>query len=109
MSIKYLFQLGIIAIIAVSCSKDKNGLAWYEASGPVKSIRTSGYNAVEKFGELSEGAVLYDDDVNTLIEFNKDGDVKYLLKTKVNEYLDNGWSLGRTNYKPRKNCQGKVL
>lgn len=107
MSIKYLFQLGIIAIIAVSCSKDKNGLAWYEASGPVKSIRTSGYNAVEKFGELSEGAVLYDDDVNTLIEFNKDGDVTELskldykgnlLEKNISKYDSNGKIIGSTNY-----------
>lgn len=46
---------------------------------------------------------------NNRIWVNKNGVVKYLLKTKLNEYLDNGWTLGRTNYKPRKNCQGKVL
>lgn len=37
------------------------------------------------------------------------GNVKYLDKRKLNEYLENGWQLGRKGYKPRKNCQGKKL
>jgi hypothetical protein len=37
------------------------------------------------------------------------GNVKYLDKRKLNEYLKNGWQLGRKGYKPRKNCQGKKI
>lgn len=39
----------------------------------------------------------------------KDNKVKYLLKTKLDEYLKDGWQLGRVGYKPRKNCQGKCI
>lgn len=39
----------------------------------------------------------------------KDGKVKYLLKKYLNEYLQNGWSLGRVNYKPRRNLQGTLI
>lgn len=37
------------------------------------------------------------------------GNVKYLNKKKLDEYLKNGWSLGRKGYKPRKGQQGKIL
>lgn len=40
---------------------------------------------------------------------NKDGVVKYLLNKYLQEYLDNGWELGRAGYKPRKNGQGKII
>lgn len=50
-----------------------------------------------------------DNSKNPRIWINKDGKVKYLLKTKLNEYLTNGWTLGRVNYKPRKNKQGVLL
>ena len=48
---------------------------------------------------------------NTTIEtvINEDGVVKYLRKVLLNEYMENGWSLGRTGYKPRKNGQGKKI
>lgn len=47
---------------------------------------------------------------NTHIWVNdNNGNVKYLDKRKLNEYLDNGWQLGRKGYKPRKNCQGKII
>lgn len=46
---------------------------------------------------------------NTHIWVNKDGIVKYLDKRKLDEYLNNGWKLGRVGYKPRKKCQGKKI
>ena len=46
---------------------------------------------------------------NDRIWVNKDGVVKYLRKVLLNEYMENGWSLGRTGYKPRKNGQGKKI
>ena len=46
---------------------------------------------------------------NPRIWINKDGIVKYLLKTKLQEYLNSGWELGRPGYKPCKNGQGKEI
>lgn len=46
---------------------------------------------------------------NNRIWINKDGVVKYLRKDLLQEFINNGWSLGRVNYKPRKNGQGKKL
>ena len=73
MKLRDLFY-GMIVVMAIcSCGKQQNDLTWQEASGNVKSIRTTGYEATEKFGEISEGDVLYGTDVNSLIEFNNDG------------------------------------
>lgn len=46
---------------------------------------------------------------NDRIWVNKDGVVKYLRKVLLNEYMENGWSLGRSGYRPRKNGQGKEI
>lgn len=46
---------------------------------------------------------------NKRVWVNKEGKVKYLLKKYLNEYLSNGWKLGRTGYKPRKNKQGTLI
>lgn len=46
---------------------------------------------------------------NKRIWVNKNEKVKYILKEKLDEYLAIGWELGRTGYKPRKNCQGKKI
>lgn len=40
---------------------------------------------------------------------NGNGNVKYLNKKKLNEYLEKGWTLGRKGYKPRKGQQGKII
>lgn len=39
----------------------------------------------------------------------KDGDVRYIVKENLEEFLSNGYELGRKGYKPRKNCQGKRI
>lgn len=39
----------------------------------------------------------------------KDGKVKYLRKELLEEYLNNGWELGRVGYKPRPNKQGSEI
>lgn len=46
---------------------------------------------------------------NSRIWISKDGVTKYLRKELLNEYINNGWQLGRINYKPRKNSQGKII
>jgi hypothetical protein len=43
---------------------------------------------------------------NDRVWVNKDGKVKYLRKIYLSQYQSNGWKLGRTGYKPRKNKQG---
>lgn len=40
---------------------------------------------------------------------NKKGIVKYVRKDVLNKYLENGFSLGRDGYKPRKGMQGHPL
>lgn len=47
--------------------------------------------------------------INPRIWISKDGITKYLRKELLNEYLSNGWQLGRIGYKPRKNAQGKTI
>lgn len=46
---------------------------------------------------------------NPRIWISKEGQTKYLRKELLNDYLSNGWELGRVGYKPRKNCQGKEI
>lgn len=49
------------------------------------------------------------DSKNKFVWVNKGGVVKYLDKRKLNDYINNGWKLGRTGYKPIKNGQGKKI
>ena len=46
---------------------------------------------------------------NPRIWICKDGQVKYVLKQKLEMFLQTGWELGRVGYKPRKNKQGVKL
>ena len=119
MKLRDLFFCMIVAMTICSCGKQQNDLTWQEACGNVKSIRTTGYEATEKFGEISEGDVLYGIDVNSLIEFNKDGYITevsnydqsgdlsqksvYVLDgdgkvTKIYKYNGDGDEIGRTVY-----------
>ena len=109
----------LTAFIFCSCAKRQNDLTRLEANGSVKSIRTMGYVATEKYGEISEGEVLYGDDIHSLFEFNKDGyitsisyfDQRGNLVTKsifvfgedgkvdkINNYDGDGNETGRTVY-----------
>lgn len=119
MRFKNLFLIGLVAIVTVCCSKKKNDLARQEASGNVKSIRTTGYEAIEKFGEICEGDVLYGEDINSIIAFNQEGYITetsyfnhsgnlekksvYVFDsdgkvTKINNYDGDGDVIGRTVY-----------
>ncbi len=40
---------------------------------------------------------------------NKNGVVKYVLNSKVDEFIKNGWEHGRPGYKPRKGMHGKII
>lgn len=119
MKINSISFILLTAFIFCSCAKQQNDLTWQEASGNVKSIRTTGYFAIEKFGEISEGDVLDDDDINNLIEFNRDGNITgisyfnnrgdlssksiYVFNddgkvSKINIYNGNGDEIGRKVY-----------
>lgn len=43
---------------------------------------------------------------NKRIWICKDGAVKYVLKEKLDSFLEDGWQLGRMGYKPRKGMMG---
>lgn len=49
------------------------------------------------------------DSKNRRVWVNKNGIVKYIDKKNIEEYINSGWNLGRTGYKPRKGCQGKII
>ena len=49
------------------------------------------------------------DSKNDRIWVNRDGKVKYLRKELLEEYIQNGWELGRSGYKPRKGKQGSLI
>lgn len=40
---------------------------------------------------------------------NKNGVVKYVMNEKLDDFICDGWELGRPGYKPRKGCQGKII
>ena len=46
---------------------------------------------------------------NSRIWISKNGVTKYLRKEFLNQYLEDGWELGRINYKPRKGKQGSKI
>lgn len=46
---------------------------------------------------------------NDRVWVNRDGKVKYLRKELLDEYIQNGWELGRSGYKPRKGKQGSLI
>ena len=119
MKLRDVFFGMIVAMTICGCGKQQNDLTWQEAYGDVKSIRTTGYEATEKFGEISEGDVLYDNDINSLIVFNKDGFITEISNfnhsgnlsqksvyffdddgkvTKINKYDVDGDEIGRTVY-----------
>lgn len=119
MKLRDLFFCMFVAMIICSCGKQQNDLTWQEASGNVKSIRTTGYEATEKFGEIREGDVLYDTDLNTLMKFNNNGFITEITNynrsgnisqksvcifdedgklTKINKYDEYGDEIQRTVY-----------
>lgn len=50
-----------------------------------------------------------EDSKNPRVWVCKDGVVKYVRKTALQNFLDNGFELGRRGYKPRHGCQGRTL
>ena len=68
-----------------------------------------GKHRTDKAKEKIRKTMTPENSKNDHIWVNKNGIVKYLDKRKLNEYLNNGWILGRTGYKPRKGARGKKI
>ena len=106
---KYFNTIGKVAV------RDKDGNRfWIEKtediyiSGEVKPIWTGKHHKEESKQKTRE-RMTPKNSANKRIWVNKEGKVKYLLKEHLDDYLSNGWKLGRTGYKPRKHCQGKEI
>lgn len=106
---KYFNTIGRVTV------RDKDGNRfWVEKtediyiSGEVKPIWTGKHHKEESKQKTRE-RMTPKNSTNKRIWVNREGKVKYLLKEHLDEYLSNGWKLGRTGYKPRKHCQGKEI
>lgn len=72
---RVLFLISLITFVT-SCSKQQKFLSMFEVNGNVKSIRTTVYKAVEKFGEVIQGDIISDEEMNKLITFDENGNIK---------------------------------
>jgi hypothetical protein len=94
--------------------KDGNKYFWinkeeYQKNKILYDTTWSGKHHSEEAKEKVRKMMTPKDSKNPRIWVNKNGIVKYLKKEYLNDYLNDGWKLGRTGYKPRKNSQGKIL
>lgn len=96
--------------------KDKNGKTFWVSKEEYIYINKEQYkfnwqgkHHKEESKEKTRKTMTPENSKNNRIWVNKNGKVKYLLKIYLDEYLANGWKLGRTGYKPRKNKQGTLL
>lgn len=126
---KFICQALILVtvFIAYCCTKQRNDLPLQEVSGNVKSIRTTGYTTIEKFGEIMEGNALFG---NSLVKFNKDGYITeisffdnhgvltkksiYALDennkvTTINRYDGDGVEVGKTVYTYDENLNATMI
>lgn len=63
----------------------------------------------EESKEKARKTMTPENSTNDRIWVNKEGKVKYLLKKYLEEYIEDGWKLGRTGYNPRKHKQGTKI
>lgn len=106
---KYFSTNGMVPVI------DKNGEKFW-VSQEIYLNNKDSFNAIwknrhhkEESKQKTRKKMLPKNSTNKRIWVNKEGKVKYLLKEKLQEYLNDGWKLGRTGYKPRKNKQGVLI
>ena len=106
---KYFGTLGMVTV------KDADGNKFWVSkkediytSGEVVPLWAGKHHSDES-REKTRKRMTPKDSKNDRVWINKDGKVKYLRKTLLDEYINNGWKLGRVGYKPRKNCQGKKI
>lgn len=106
---KYFNTIGMVAV------KDSNGNKFWVSktegiyiNGEVSAIWKGKHHSVESREQTRE-KMTPKNSTNDRVWVNKDGKVKYLRKIFLDEYIDNGWTLGRVGYKPRKNGQGRKI
>lgn len=80
----------------------------FRKNNDVKAIWQGKHHKEESKNKVRE-KMTPKDSKNKRVWVYKEDKVKYLLKTKLDEYLNDGWKLGRVGYKPRKNSQGKLI
>lgn len=99
----------ILATLSASCnqSEKKNDLTEENLKGKVKSIKETPYEAVDKFGQIEKGNVLYDnfifpftiyDEKGNKIEENHYDSDGNLSSKDTYEYDENGNNIEKNNY-----------
>ena len=81
---------------------------YYKHKNKYYTIWNSRHHSSESRQKISK-SITKENTTSSRRWMNKDGCVKYVLKTKIDEYLNNGWDFGRPGYKPVKNGQGKSV
>ena len=76
--------LSVLRLVSCKQSEKKNDLTKENLKGKVKSIKETTYEAVEKFGQIEKGDVLYDRDFSFTI-YDKNGN-----KIEKNYYFSDG-------------------
>ena len=98
----------ILATLSASCnqSEKKNDLTEKNLKGKVKSIKETPYEAVDKFGQIEKGNVLYDDytsftiydEKGNIIEENYYDSDGNLSSKDTYEYDEKGNNIEKNNY-----------
>ncbi len=103
---RYFNTVGKVAV------KDRNGNKFWlfktdeiYQSGELIPIWTGKHHKKESRNKTRDKMTPVDSS-NPRIWICKEGKVKYLRKELLEEYINNGWELGRVGYKPRTNKQG---
>ena len=117
-----LVILSVLCLVSCNQSEKKNDLTEENLKGKVKSIKETTYKAIEKFGQIEKGDVLYDvfnDPFITIIynekgdrieenHYNSDGSLDYKVTYKYDEngnkiegniYFSDGSLLEKYTYK----------
>ena len=66
--------LSVLRLVSCKQSEKKNDLTEENLKGKVKSIKETPYEAVDKFGQIEKGNVLYDDGTSFTI-YNEKGNI----------------------------------
>ena len=98
--------LSVLRLVSCKQSEKKNDLTEENLKGKVKSIKETPYEAVDKFGQIEKGNVLYDDGTSFTI-YNEKGNIieeNYydsdgnLSSKDTYEYDENGNNIEKNNY-----------
>ena len=89
--------LSVLRLVSCKQSEKKNDLTEENLKGKVKSIKETPYEAVDKFGQIEKGNVLYDDGTSFTI-YNEKGNI-----IEENHYDSNGRLDSKYTYEYDKN------